>query len=86
VDEIIQGYQTKFADLKSAFEGRAVLETEIAVGRVEDAVDRVQSAIRLLDITVTHVLDIASEAGVNLAVVSVILMIFVAYSRYNCPE
>jgi hypothetical protein len=63
VDEIIQGYQTKFADLKSAFEGRAVLETEIAVGRVEDAVDRVQSAVRLLDITVTRVLDIASEAG-----------------------
>jgi hypothetical protein len=40
----------------------------------------------LLDITVTHVLDIASEAGANLAVVSVILTIFVAYSRYNCPE
>ena len=56
VDEIIQGYQTQFADLKSAFEGRVVLETEIAVGRV-------QSAVRLVDITVTRVLDIASEAG-----------------------
>jgi hypothetical protein len=56
VDEIIQRYQRKFIDLGTAFQGRAVLETEIAVGRVEDA-------IHLMDITVTRVLGITSDAG-----------------------
>lgn len=65
-DGIIQSYQTKFAELKSAFQGRAVLTTEIAVGRVENAVDRVESATRLVDITVTRVLDVASGAGGSL--------------------
>src|SRR5262245_10274837 len=55
-DEIIQSYQRKFKDLKTAFNGRAVLETEMAVGRVEDA-------IHLMDITVTRVLGITSDAG-----------------------
>jgi hypothetical protein len=56
VDDVIQGYQSKFADLKSNFEGRAILETEIAVGRVE-------STVHSIDITVTRVLDAASGAG-----------------------
>jgi hypothetical protein len=56
VDEIIRRYQKKFNDLMTAFEGRAVLETEIAVGRVEDT-------INLMDITVTRVLGITSDAG-----------------------
>jgi hypothetical protein len=56
VDVIIQGYQTKFVELKSAFQGRVVIETEIAIGRVE-------SAVRRVDITVTRVLDITSGSG-----------------------
>jgi|SRR5882762_1073931 len=43
VDDIIQGYQTKFVELKSAFQGQLILEMEITVSRVENAVDRIEA-------------------------------------------
>ena len=49
VDDVIQGYQFKFADLQSNFERRAILQTEMAVVGI--------------DITVTRVLDVTSGAG-----------------------
>ena len=62
VDVIIQGYQTKFVKLKLAFQGCIILEMEITVSRVENAIDRVESTVRWVDITVTCILDI-SDAG-----------------------
>ena len=56
VDDVIQGYQSKFADLQSNFDRRAILQTEIAVVGVE-------SSICSIDITVTRVLDVTSGAG-----------------------
>ena len=56
VDDVIQGYRSKFADLQSNFERRAILQTEIAVVGTE-------STIRSIDITVTRVLDVTSGAG-----------------------
>jgi hypothetical protein len=49
VDDVIQRYQSKFADLKSNFEGRAILETEIAVGRVESTVPSIDITLRRPD-------------------------------------
>ena len=56
IDDVIQGYRSKFADLQSNFERRAILQTEMAVIGVE-------STIRSIDITVTRVLDVTSGAG-----------------------
>ena len=56
IDDVIQGYQSKFADLRSNFDRRAILQMEIAVAGME-------STTHLIDITVTRVLDVTSGAG-----------------------
>jgi hypothetical protein len=45
VDTKIQEYQSTFKDLKDAFQGRAVLQTEITVSRMLGAVNSLSKQI-----------------------------------------
>jgi hypothetical protein len=46
VDDTIKQYETKFGELKSALQGRAVLRTEITVLRVLDQVENIGKQLR----------------------------------------
>jgi len=67
VDDTIKQYETKFGELKSAFQGRAVLRTEITVLRVLDQVENIGKRLRLcLMASLTKILlDIAAEISLD---------------------